>query len=237
MMADWEIKKTLGQCYGTGRELEVDEEYFATLVETPEGFERRDFCVEYWESQNPEVYCFWKTRIPNPDTKKQIFIDNEMLLAFFDRLAGESETEKVNFRFVLMLVLMRTMIRTMIRMMVRTRMSTELVLVAKMIGTRMKTKMLLRGLMTNSMIRTMNPTVNPIAQVPMVKTTSHGSRTVIHPRQKLRCVILLSRCSKTPLPLVNIQLISQVRARPILLCSRSVTGWLRVRVWIKGRVL
>lgn len=106
-MADWEIKKTLGQCCGTGREFAVDEEYYAALVETPEGLERRDFCAEYWEPQKPQVYCFWKTRMPNPERKKQIFIDNEMLLSFFDRLASETDAEKMNFRFVLMLVLMR----------------------------------------------------------------------------------------------------------------------------------
>lgn len=106
-MADWEIKKTLGQCFGTGRDLAVEEEYFAALVEGPEGLERRDYCIEYWHEQRPAVYCFWKTRMPNPEKKKQIFIDNEMLLAFFDRLAEEKEAEKLNFRFVLMLILMR----------------------------------------------------------------------------------------------------------------------------------
>ena len=60
-MADWEIKKTLGQCFGTGREFEIDEEYFAALVEGDQGLERRDFCAEYWNEAKPSVYCFWKT--------------------------------------------------------------------------------------------------------------------------------------------------------------------------------
>lgn len=106
-MADWEIKKTLGQCFGTGREFAVEEEYYAALVETGEDLERRDFCMEYWQEHKPEVYCFWKTRMPNPEVRKQLFVDNEMLLAFFDRLAEETEPEKLNFRFVLMLILMR----------------------------------------------------------------------------------------------------------------------------------
>lgn len=106
-MAEWEIKKTLGQCCGTGRDLAIDEEYFAALVETDQGLQRQDFCTEYWEDHKPQVYCFWKTRIPSPERKKQIFIDNQMLLAFFDRLAAESDTEKIQFRFVLMLILMR----------------------------------------------------------------------------------------------------------------------------------
>ncbi len=107
-MADWEIKKPLGRCCVTGREFAPDEEYYAALVETSEGFERRDFCREYWEANRPVVYCFWKTRMPNPQKKKQqMFIEPEMLLAFFDRLASETEPEKLNFRFVLMLILMR----------------------------------------------------------------------------------------------------------------------------------
>src|SRR3990172_7604314 len=92
-MAEWEIKKTLGQCSGTGREFAVDEEYFAALVETPEGFVRQDFSADYWEREKPPVYCFWKTKMPNPEMKKKLFINDEMLMAFFERLAAETEEQ------------------------------------------------------------------------------------------------------------------------------------------------
>ena len=106
-MGDWEINKPLGQCYGTGREIEPGEDYFGALVETGEGLQRRDFCVDYWESEKPDVFCYWKTRLPHPNQKKQIFVDDDMILAFFERLEKETEQEKVNFRFVLALILMR----------------------------------------------------------------------------------------------------------------------------------
>lgn len=106
-MDGWEIKRPLGQCSGSGRKIEYEEEYFATLVETAEGLERRDFSVEYWEANKPQVYCYWKTKLPKPDQKKQIFIDDAMLMSFFERLAMETEQEKVNFRFVIGLILMR----------------------------------------------------------------------------------------------------------------------------------
>jgi len=106
-MADWEIRKTLGQCSGTEEEFAVGQEYFATLVTIEEGFERRDFSVEYWLEHKPEVYCFWKTKMIDPDNKKKLFIDDKMLMSFFERLGEETDTEKVNFRFVLTLVLMR----------------------------------------------------------------------------------------------------------------------------------
>ena len=106
-MAEWEIEKTLGQCYGTGDKFEVGQEYFAALVETPEGLQRRDYGVDYWQKEKPGVYCYWKTKMPGADQKKKLFVDNEMLMTFFERLAEETEAERINFRFIIALVLMR----------------------------------------------------------------------------------------------------------------------------------
>jgi hypothetical protein len=106
-MSDWEINKPLGQCYGTGVKIEPGQEYFGALVKTEEGLQRRDFCADYWESEKPDVFCYWKTKLPHPDQKKQLFVDDQMLMAFFERLEKETDPEKVNFRFVLALILMR----------------------------------------------------------------------------------------------------------------------------------
>ena len=89
-MSEWEINKPLGQCHGTERKIEYGEEYF-----------------DYWESRKPDVFCYWKTRLPEPGLKKQLFVDDQMLMAFFERLEKETEQEKINFRFVLALILMR----------------------------------------------------------------------------------------------------------------------------------
>ena len=106
-MDEWEIDKPVGCCYGSSKKIEYGEEYFGALVETDQGLTRRDFCADYWQSQKPEVFCFWKTRLPQPGQKKTQFIDDDMLMAFFNRLEQETEQEKINFRFVLALILMR----------------------------------------------------------------------------------------------------------------------------------
>jgi hypothetical protein len=106
-MSEWDINKPLGQCFGTNRKIESGEEYFGALVRTEEGLQRRDFCADYWESEKPDVFCYWKTKLPHPDQKKQLFVDDQMLMAFFERLEKETEQEKLNFRFVLALILMR----------------------------------------------------------------------------------------------------------------------------------
>ncbi|MFA6187066.1 MAG: hypothetical protein WC770_07650 [Phycisphaerae bacterium] len=106
-MADWEIKRPLGVCGGTEKAIAPGEEYIATLVETEQGLQRRDYCLEYWGSNKPAVYCYWKSTMPVGEQKKKLFIDDDMLMAFFERLADETDEEKLNFRFVLMLILMR----------------------------------------------------------------------------------------------------------------------------------
>lgn len=106
-MPDWEIEKTLGQCYGTNQKFEVGDEYFAALVETDQGFQRRDYSVEYWQAEKPKVYCYWKTRMPDPGQKKKLFVDDDVLMTFFERLAEETDPERINFRFIITLVLMR----------------------------------------------------------------------------------------------------------------------------------
>ena len=107
MTEQWQINKPIGECFGTGRKIEAGEEYFAALVESQAGFERRDFCADYWQREKPQVFCYWKTKLAEPDKKKQLFVDDQMLMSFFDRLAAETEQERINFRFVLALILMR----------------------------------------------------------------------------------------------------------------------------------
>jgi hypothetical protein len=106
-MDEWEIDKPLGQCWGTQKKIDPGQEYFAALVETEQGLQRRDFCADYWQAEKPEVFCYWRTKLPQPGRKRQMFVDEEMLMAFFERLGSETAQEKMNFRFVLALVLMR----------------------------------------------------------------------------------------------------------------------------------
>ncbi|MDH7599900.1 MAG: hypothetical protein QHH07_09755 [Sedimentisphaerales bacterium] len=106
-MDQWDINRPSGVCHGTGRRIEPGEEYFAALIETEDGLRRRDYSLQYWQQARPQVYCFWKTKMVQPAEKRSAFIDNQMLEAFFERLAVETDPERVAFRFVLALILIR----------------------------------------------------------------------------------------------------------------------------------
>ena len=106
-MEQWQVQRTAGKCTGTEHELTPGEEYYAALIETDEGFERRDYSLQFWTENQPEVYCFWKTRVPIKEEKKKLLVDNSVLTNIFERLENEDDQVKINFRFVLALILMR----------------------------------------------------------------------------------------------------------------------------------
>lgn len=79
--------------------------------EVQEELVREDHCLECWEKApqepRPDVLGVWKTRVPRPEEKKKLFVDDEVLTGFFERLQGTEDRAKINFRFVLALILMR----------------------------------------------------------------------------------------------------------------------------------
>jgi hypothetical protein len=108
---DYQIARATGRCAASGRVLEPGSTCVAALCEKAgeEGFERRDFAVEAWESgQRPEgLFSFWRTVVPQPDERPRLVLDDAVLQDLFERLASDERPQRVAFRFVLGLILMR----------------------------------------------------------------------------------------------------------------------------------
>jgi hypothetical protein len=106
-MSDWVIGKTTGCCAASGRQLAEGEHYYAVVFDRGETLERVDYSEECWEGPPEGALCSWRARIPRREERKRQFVDDQVLMDFFERLDGESEESKVQFRFVLTLILMR----------------------------------------------------------------------------------------------------------------------------------
>ncbi|MEI7836175.1 MAG: hypothetical protein WCK05_07165 [Planctomycetota bacterium] len=112
MAKEFNIARVGPSCQTCDVELPPGSDVVATLTETKDDFVRSDFCMPCW-AQRPEgeadagFFCTWRTRVPEPKARKKLFVDNDLLINFFERLAGTQEPAKINFRFVLALVLMR----------------------------------------------------------------------------------------------------------------------------------
>ena len=106
-MPDFDVQRTTGRCAVSGRDLTEGEEFYAVLFDRGDAFERADYSLACWSGPPDGTYCFWKARIPQRQKKPRLFVDDEVLLNFFQRLGDESEPVKVQFRFLLALILMR----------------------------------------------------------------------------------------------------------------------------------
>jgi hypothetical protein len=111
MAEKYNIAKVAGVCCVCQRKMEPREPLVTTIREVGEQLERWDYCLTCWDSdQRPgeaEILGMWRTRIPEPQQKKKLLVDDEVLLGFFTRLAGAEQPERIAFRYVLTLILMR----------------------------------------------------------------------------------------------------------------------------------
>ena len=107
----YQVARSTGLCEATGEILEPGSPCIAALCDEPEegGFCRLDYSPEAWEGgARPDgLFSFWRTTVPEPNAKKRLLVDDEVLLDLLDRLADADEPRKLAFRFVITLVLLR----------------------------------------------------------------------------------------------------------------------------------
>jgi len=130
----YDIERPSGHCAFTGSPFEPGEAFIATLIEVdaPEesekettkskkagqqkisiveglGLKRLDVSLDQWEKgHRPDrIFSHWKTTAPQPNKKKKMFVDDQVLMNLFRRLADTDNEQRLAFRFVLCLILMR----------------------------------------------------------------------------------------------------------------------------------
>jgi len=107
---EFNIAKPSSLCTACQRPIEPGQEIVATVRDDSDELVRRDFCTACWNNemaQDPNVVGVWRTRIPQPQEKKRLLVDDSILVNLFERLAGADAPAKINFRYVLALVLWR----------------------------------------------------------------------------------------------------------------------------------
>lgn len=104
---DYQIQPNSRRCTATGRELRPGERYFSVLLEVNHHLVRQDFSCEAWQGPPPGTYSFWTGRVPAADEKRRPPIDDELLVECLERLEGQTDQEKMQFRYVIALLLIR----------------------------------------------------------------------------------------------------------------------------------
>lgn len=107
----YQVSRPTGRCAHTGEPMAPGTPCIATLIERSgdEGFERLDYSLAAWEEdvRPAGLFSYWKTTVPDPETKGRLLVDDQVLMDLFERLAEDERPQRVAFRFVLGLILMR----------------------------------------------------------------------------------------------------------------------------------
>jgi hypothetical protein len=106
-MTEYQIQPNARRCSVSGRELRAGERFFSVLTEESGKFIRRDYAADAWTGPPHEAFSFWAGTIATPEGRRRPVIDDDMLLDCFSRLEGQTESSKINFRYVVALLLMR----------------------------------------------------------------------------------------------------------------------------------
>jgi hypothetical protein len=106
-MIEYQIQPNTRRCAQSGRELQPGEKVYSVLLEADGKWVRQDYSSEAWQGPPHGSFSFWAGRIPPGEQNQRTPIDDDLLLDCLERLEGEKEPARVNFRYVVALLLMR----------------------------------------------------------------------------------------------------------------------------------
>ncbi|HYG74030.1 MAG TPA: hypothetical protein VEK08_03405 [Planctomycetota bacterium] len=109
---EWKISKPAASCCACQAAFVAEQRTFSALLQNADGLQRQDYCESCFQARRPEnVFYFWRTVQPNPDSDdskpQRPRVDVDYVLDFFKRLEGDSNTQRIAFRYILALMLAR----------------------------------------------------------------------------------------------------------------------------------
>lgn len=103
-MIDFEVQRCTRHCAVTGRELRPGEVFYSVLIADKDGWRRMDYSIEAWHGPPDECIAWWRTQLPTAG-QKQHWAPSEVMLRWFEELAGCPDQADV--RYVLALLMVR----------------------------------------------------------------------------------------------------------------------------------
>jgi hypothetical protein len=106
-MTDYQIQANTCRCAATGRELKPGEKFYTVLLDEDGAFVRHDYSEEGWQGPPDNTFSFWTGRVPEQEENRRPRVDDDLLVDCLQRLEGQTEPDRLNFRYVVALLLMR----------------------------------------------------------------------------------------------------------------------------------
>src|SRR5262249_8608478 len=104
---EYQIQPNTRRCAVSGRELRPGEKVYTALFDESAQFVRRDYGSDVWQGPPPGAFSFWVNTVPADTESRRPRIDDDLLFDCFQRLEGQTDPGRLNFRYVVALLLMR----------------------------------------------------------------------------------------------------------------------------------
>lgn len=105
-MTEYQIQASSRRCAASGRELQPGERVYSVLLDQAGKLVRQDFAPEAWQGPPATAFSFWLGRVPQGEQRRPP-IDDELLVDCLNRLEGQTESDRIQFRYIVALLLLR----------------------------------------------------------------------------------------------------------------------------------
>jgi hypothetical protein len=104
---EWTVASSGGACTACSRPFAEREDYWSVLFPAGETFARKDYCSTCWKGPDDSAFSFWRTRSKPKPAPPRRFVDDEVLLDFFQRLSESDDPARAKFQFIMAVLLLR----------------------------------------------------------------------------------------------------------------------------------
>lgn len=102
---DYEVQRSARRCTVSGREFAAGAMYYSVLLAEGADLKRYDYAADAWQGPPQDAVGWWKSQVPSKTDARKRWAPNDVMLDFWDELAGQPD--KQDMRYVLTLLLVR----------------------------------------------------------------------------------------------------------------------------------
>ena len=104
-MLDFDVQPRSRKCSQTDQPFEAGEAFYSVLLADGAEIVRHDFSARAWEGPPEDAIGWWKSEVPDHSAGKIHWAPNDVMLHYFEQIAGNPTKEDV--RYVLTLLMIR----------------------------------------------------------------------------------------------------------------------------------
>ena len=104
---EWIVASSSGTCAVCSKRFEDREDYYSALFLSGDTFSRKDYCLACWKGPDESVFSFWRARSKSKPAPPRRFVDDDVLLDFFQRLSESEDPARRKFQFIMAVLLLR----------------------------------------------------------------------------------------------------------------------------------